>query len=192
MNKNIKQISTLGMLAAVATILMYIELPLPLMPPFFKLDISTSPALIGGFLFGPVGGILIALVKALIHALTSQTGGVGELADFLCSGTIILISSLIYKKHKTKKRAVCGLCIGVAGLIIVSALANMYILIPFYSQMMPIEQIFQACNAVNPLINSKLTYILWGVVPFNLFKGILISLLTMLLYKKISHIVKEI
>ncbi len=190
MKKNTKQLTTLALIAAISTVLMYIEFPIPFMPPFFKLDISTVPVLIGGFLFGPVSGILIALVKDIIHLLSSQTGGVGELADFLCTSAIVGISSAFYKNNKSKKHAILSLAAGVIGLIIVSSIANLYLLIPFYSKVMPIEQIFETCNAVNPLINGKVTYIIWGVVPFNFLKGIIVSLITMLLYKKISHIVK--
>lgn len=190
MKKNTKQLTTLALLAAISTVLMYIEFPIPLMPPFFKLDISTVPVLIGGFLFGPVSGILITLIKDFIHVLSSQTGGVGELADFLCTSAIVGISSVIYKNNKSRKNAVISLAVGIIGLVIVSSLANMYLLIPFYSNVMPIEQIFEACNSVNPMINGKVTYVIWGVVPFNLLKGVIVSIITMLLYKKISHIVK--
>lgn len=105
-----KFIASVGILSGISIVLMQIlEFPIPFMPPFLKFDFSTLPALIGGFAYGPVTGIAIAFIKAALHLLRTDTGGVGELADFLASGSLVLVSSLIYKRIKTRKGAVLGL-----------------------------------------------------------------------------------
>ena len=137
-----KFIASVGILSGISIVLMQIfEFPIPFMPPFLKFDFSTLPALIGGFAYGPVTGIAIAFIKAALHLLRTDTGGVGELADFLASGSLVLVSSLIYKRIKTRKGAVLGLVLGAIAMAIVGGLANYFILIPFYTNVMPMEQI---------------------------------------------------
>ncbi len=183
----------IGLLAAVATALMYLELPLTFlfMPPFLKLDISGVPTMIGTFMFGPAAGIFITLVKDLIHLLSSRTGGVGELSDFLIYATFALSAGFIYRFHKSKKGALIACLVGTAAVTGVGALTNLFLIIPFYSKIMPIDAIVSACNAVNPMINSINGYILFGAIPFNLIKGLIISGLTFLVYKRLSHLIKD-
>ena len=190
---NTKKLVYIGLLAAVATVLMYLELPLTFlfMPPFLKLDISGVPTLIGTFMFGPAAGIFITLVKDLIHLLSSQTGGVGELSDFLIYAAFSLGAGLLYRYHKSKKGALAACLTGTAAVTVIGALTNKYLIIPFYSKLMPIDAIVSACNEVNPLIDSIDAYILFGAMPFNLIKGLIISALTFLVYKKLSHLMKD-
>ena len=190
---NTRKLVYIGLLAAVATVLMYLELPLTFlfMPPFLKLDISGVPTLIGTFLFGPAAGIFITLVKDLIHLLSSQTGGVGELSDFLIYVAFSLSAGFLYRFHKTKKGALLACLTGTVVVTLVGALTNLFLIIPFYSKVMPIDAIVSACNAVNPMIDSINAYILFGAMPFNLIKGLIISALTFLTYKKLSRLMKE-
>ncbi len=184
-----KFIASVGILAAISVVLfMTLETPLPFMPPFLKLDFSNIPALIGGFAFGPLAGVFIALVKSLLHLIRTQTGGVGELADFITAASFIFTSSIIYKKTKSRKGAIIGLCAGSVAIAIVGALANYFILIPFYSHTTPLEQIFELCGKINPLVKSKITYVLYGAIPFNLLKGVILSAITFIIYKKVSKI----
>ena len=187
---NTKKLVYIGLLAAVATVLMYLELPLTflVMPPFLKLDISGVPTLIGTFM---AAGIFITLVKDLIHLLSSQTGGVGELSDFLIYAAFSLSAGLLYRYHKSKKGALAACLTGTAAVTVIGALTNKYLIIPFYSKLMPIDSIVSACNEVNPLIDSIDAYILFGAMPFNLIKGLIISALTFLVYKKLSHLMKD-
>ena len=184
-----KFIASVGILSGISIVLMQIlEFPIPFMPPFLKFDFSTLPALIGGFAYGPVTGIAIAFIKAALHLLRTDTGGVGELADFLASGSLVLVSSLIYKRIKTRKGAVLGLVLGAIAMAIVGGLANYFILIPFYTNVMPMEQIISLCGKANPLITNTLGYVLYGAIPFNLIKALLLSIITFVLYKQISKI----
>lgn len=174
---SIRELTTIGILGGVSTALMFWEFPLPLMPAFLKLDLSTIPVLIAGFLFGPVQGIIVALIKDLIHLLSTQTGGVGELADFICALSMVVPSSLIYIKKKNKKSAFRGLLAAVSFLIFASALTNMFLMLPMYMGSAPFD--------------VKLDIVITGIIPFNLIKGIILSTITMLLYKKISIIIKR-
>ncbi len=175
MQKNIKRLTTIGILSAISFVLMMIEFMIPFMPPFLKFDLSTVPVLFGGFMFGPIGGILVALVKDLLHLLMTSTGGVGELADFLCTGIMVLCSSLIYSKYHTKKGALIGLMVGILGLLIVSSLTNAFLLLPLYLNINPIE---------------TFPYITSAILPFNFIKGLILSAVTFILYKNISRILK--
>lgn len=184
-----KFIASVGILSGISIVLMQLlEFPIPFMPPFLKLDFSNLPALIGGFAYGPLTGIVIVFVKAALHLLRTQTGGVGELADFLASGSMVFISALIYKKHKTKKGAVISLAMGIGVMMIVGALANYFILLPFYAKVMPMEKIIEMCGKLNPLITNSLTYVIYGVLPFNLIKGLILSVITFILYKQVSKV----
>lgn len=175
MKLNTKKLTTIGILSAISFVLMMIEFPLPFMPPFLKFDLSTVPTLVSGFMFGPLGGICVALIKDLLHLLMTNTGGVGELADFLCTGIMVLCSSLVYLKYRTKKGALIGLFVGILGLLLVSSLTNAFLLLPLYLNINPLE---------------TLSYITGAIVPFNFVKGVILSIVTFILYKNISRILK--
>lgn len=180
-----------AMMAAISTVLMYFELPVPLMPPFLKLDISAVPVMIGSFMFGPAAGVMVAAVKALVHVLSTQTGGVGELADFLITSSFAITCGLIYRKNHTRNGALIASVASIGAISVVCCLANYFILIPFYENMMPIEAIISACNAINPAINSMAGYIFFGVLPFNIIKGTIAAIVTFLVYKKLSTVINR-
>ena len=177
-----------GILTAISVVLTFFKTPLPLIPSFLELNVSTIPALIGGFAFGPLAGVLIVLATQLIHMMVSHTAFVGELADFIMTGSLTLVASLIYANKKTRKRAIVGLALGIIAMTIAASFVNYFILLPFYSQAyMPMDKILEICSTVNPWIVDKLTYILYGAVPFNIIKGVILSVVTFILYKHISR-----
>ena len=181
-----------GILTAISVVLTFFKTPLPLIPSFLELNVSTIPALIGGFAFGPIAGILIVLATQLIHMMVSHTAFVGELADFLMQGSFTLVASVVYMTKKSRGRAFAGLGLGIIAMTIVAAFANYFIMLPFYAKaFMPMEQILELCAQVNHLITDKFTYVLYGVVPFNIIKGIVISIITALTYKHISRIIRK-
>lgn len=186
-----RKITVAAMFAAISTVLMYIEFPLPFLPPFLKVDLSGVAVLIAAFMLGPVQAVIITLVKDLIHLLSTQTGGVGELADFILLSSFAVTAAHVYRRHKDKKHAIIGCTVATVVLCVLSVFANMFLLIPFYSKIMPIEAIVGACQAINPAIDSLNGYYLFGVVPFNLIKGIILSTVTVLLYKRLSVIIKK-
>ena len=186
-----KKITYSAMFAAIATVLMYFEVPLPFMPPFLKMDLSGLVSILAAFMFGPLSAILITLVKDISHIFTSTSGGVGQVADFFMVSAFSIAASMAYRRFHTRKGAILGLSLGTLAMAVVGCFTNKYMLIPFYAQLMPIEDILPACSAVNPLIGSLDTYILFGAFPFNLIKGAILSVITLLLYKRLSNFIKE-
>ena len=183
---NIHKITLIGLFAAISTVLMFFEMPIPFLPPFLKLDISGAPIYIMAFLCGPAPAVYVTLIKDLVHVLSTTTGGVGELADFLMLASFSIIAGNTYRWKHNRQGVAIGLLLGSAVSILVACLTNYFMLIPFYSKIMPIEAIIEACNAVNPAIDSILGYIYFGVVPFNIIKCAVLSFLTLLLYKRLS------
>ena len=200
MNKTIAKqrlqlIVTAGVLAAIASILRFIETPLPLIPAFLKVDFSNIPALIGGFALGPVAGTAILFIKNLVYLPFSGTGGVGEVADFIVSLSLVLPAALIYKHKKKRGGAIIGMVSGSAIMSFVAApLMNYFILVPFYALVFfdsSVDAIIQMASAVNPSITGLWQYILFAVVPFNIIKCLIICLITGFLYKPLSPLLHK-
>lgn len=188
---SVSKMTKIAMLSVLAFVLMQFELILPIFPSFLKIDVSDLPALIGAFAMGPFAGIAIEAVKNLLHLMQTTTGGVGELANFVIGCSLAVPAAIIYKKHKSKKSAIVGLTVGTIAMTIVGALANYFVMIPFYTAFMPIDAIIELGTVINPNIISVETLVLFGIVPFNIFKGIVLSVLTLLLYKRISPILHK-
>ena len=187
----VRMISLVGVFAAISAILMFIEVPIPFLPPFLKIDLSGVPILIMGFLYGPVPAVCVTIVKDLVHLLSTQTGGVGELADMLVLSSFAVVSSLIYRKFSSRKGVALSVGCGVVTITVIGSLANKFMLIPFYSKVMPLDAIIDACHAINPMIDSMDAYVLFGAAPFNLIKGIILSALTLLLYRKLAGFIRS-
>ncbi len=186
------KITYTAVFAAIATVLMYFEFPLPFMPPFLKVDLSGAVVLIGAFIFGIGPAITMIGIKDLIHLTQSQTGGSGELADFLMLSTLVIVAVLLYRAHKTRKMAAVGCVVGSVAMACMGMLTNYFLIIPFYSAVgMPIDQILALCATINPSINGMGAYLLVGVLPFNLIKGAILTVITMLAYKKLSTFIKS-
>ena len=168
-----------AILSAMAFVLQLLEFPMPLSPSFARLDLSDLPALIGAFAYGPMWGMGIELIKNLLHLLNSTTGGIGELANFLMGCGLVFPAGLIYVRRKSRKSAIAGCVVGSVCMGIVSALANYYILLPMFQIFMLIDQIIDAFAEAIPLIHTKLDVVLLNALPMNIFKGFVISLLTM-------------
>lgn len=192
MNKNLKYIVKIGILSAVAAVLMLFELPLWFAPPFYKLDFSEIPILIGSFALGPVAGVIMELLKNLLNLLMdgTTTAFVGEFANFVTGCAFVLPAALIYKHKKSLKSALIGLAIGTVSLVIVGALMNYFVLVPAFSELyhLPLEKIVAMGTAVNASISDLKTLIIFAVMPFNLIKSLACSAVTLLLYKRVSKI----
>lgn len=188
---SVSKMTKIAMLSVLAFVLMQLELMLPIFPSFLKIDVSDLPALVGAFAMGPFAGVAIEAVKNLLHLFQTTTGGVGELANFLIGSALVVPAAWIYTKHKTKKSAFIGLMLGTVFMAITGSLMNYFVLIPFYTAFMPIDAIIGLGTAVNPAIDSLWTLIVFGIFPFNVFKGIVVSLLTLLIYKRISPILHK-
>lgn len=178
---------------AIASVLMYFEFPLPFMPPFLQVDLSGVAVLIGAFIFGIQPGICMILLKDMIHLSKSTTGGSGELADFLMMTTLIVIAVKMYQSDRTRKTAVLGCLTGTFGMAIMGMITNYLLIIPYYTIAMgwPIATILDLCAQVNPYIGNMWGYLLLGVLPFNLIKGLIITFITVLAYKKLSVFIRS-
>lgn len=193
-NRRIRNMVQIGMLAAVATVLMLFEFPLWFAPSFYQLDFSEVAVLIGAFSMGPAAGVVIETLKILLNFLINGTitAGVGELANFIIGCGLIVPAALIYKRHKTKKNAVLGMAVGTVAMTVVGSLINYFVLLPVYSAALPLpmDALIGMGTKINPAIDGLWTFVLFAVAPFNLLKGVLVSLLTLLLYKHISPLLK--
>lgn len=187
-----KVIAKVGVLAAVATLLMLLDFPLWFAPSFYKLDFSEVPVLLGAFALGPAAGAMIELVKILLNFVLNgtDTGGIGEIGNLLIGLSFIVPAGYIYKKHKSFKSAILGMVVGTISLAVVGAFLNYFLLLPVYSKIYgaPIQAFIDMAKALNPAITDLKTFIMYAVVPFNIFKGIVTSAMVMLIYKRLSPI----
>ncbi|WP_238543527.1 ECF transporter S component [Pelosinus sp. HCF1] len=190
---NTRYITKIGILSAIAVILMFFEVPLPMMPSFLKLDASELPAIIGGFVLGPMAGVIIELIKNVLHAANTQTMGIGEIANFLVGVAFILPASYLYRRYKSFKGAVLSLFIGTFSMMFSASLLNYFILLPLYQAVLhfPLEQIINLGTIANPRIVDLKSFIALGIAPFNMIKGIAMSLLTLMIYKKLYPVLCE-
>ena len=179
-----------GLLSAMAVILFYIEIPVV---AFYKLDLSTLPAILAGFAMGPIQGIAVIIVKNLVHMLGTSTACVGELADILMSCAFVVPASLYYRRHKDRKSALVAMLIGSATMVVVSVLVNYFILIPAYQVLMnlPLEVIIGMGQKVFGFIDTTVELVLAITAPFNILKAAVLSVVTYLLYKRVSPLLHQ-
>lgn len=187
---NTRSIAMIGMLSAISFILMFLEFSIPIMPAFIKLDISELPALLGAFAMGPVEGVIICLIKNLIHLVRTSTGGVGELSNFLLGAVFVFVAGLIYKLKKNRGGAIVGSIVGALAMALFSVVSNYFLVYPFYTNFMPMEAIIGAYQAINPNVNGLLECLVVFNMPFTFCKGILDVVITFLIYKRLSPIIK--
>lgn len=187
---NVRYLTVTAMLSAVAYILMFLDFSVPFMPSFIKMDLSELPALIGGFAFGPVCGVLICLIKNLLHLFITSTGGVGELSNFILGVSFVLPAALIYRYKKSKKMALLGSLAGAVIMGLFSIVSNYFLVYPVYYNFMDKELILAAYQAIIPSVKSILQCLIWFNMPFTIVKGLFSVIITFLIYKPISPILK--
>ncbi len=189
---NTRKLVVTAMLASLATVLMLFEIPLPFIaPPFYEMDFSEVPVLIGAFSMGPGAGVIIEAIKILINLIMNgtDTGGVGEIANFVIGCAYILPASIIYRRKKTKGNAILSMVVATVTMAVLSVFINAYVMIPIYSAIMPLDQIIQMGKDIVPLITNTLTFCVFCVAPFNIIKGVLVSVITTFIYKPLSRII---
>lgn len=190
-----KKIAVIGLFSAISTVLMLFEIPLPFAPSFYKLDFSELPVLIVSFAFGPVAGVMTEFIKILLKLVfkSTSTAFVGELANFVVGCSLILPAGLIYVARKNRTQAVIACIAGTLAMTVVGSLFNAVYLLPKFAALygMPLPAIVAMGSKINPSIHSVSTLVLFSVVPLNLLKGGLDSVLTALLYKRLSPIIKR-
>jgi riboflavin transporter FmnP len=189
----VRPLVSVALLSAIAAILLRVEFPLPFMPNFLKLDFSDIPAVLAAFAFGPLSGVAVEFIKNGIGLMFSDSGGVGQLANFIMGSAFVLIAGLIYKSHKTLKGAVAALIIGMLTMSVIACFVNYFITFPFYSAVYELktEAIVSMAAVFVPFIKTKLDVMIFTIFPFNLIKGTLISLITFIVYKRIRPFMKK-
>lgn len=190
----VRKTAMIGMFAAIAGVLMIIEVPVPFAPPFYAIDMSELPVLLCGFAFGPVAGVLTEFVKILIKLLLkpTTTAFVGELANFCVGCSMILPATILYHIKKKKTTAIAGSVAGTLCMTLFGTFFNAVYLLPTFAVMygMPLEGLIEMGTAINPAITNIVTFVAFCVAPLNLLKGTGVSVLTFLLYKPLSPILK--
>lgn len=184
-----QRMTRIALLAAISAVLFLPTFTIPIIG-FYKLDLSNLPVLLGGFSMGPIAGLIILAIKSLTGLITTTSGGVGELADFLLGASIMLPAVLIYRTNKSRKSALLGMVVGTVSLTICGVLANAVLLIPFYVTVMhfPLEAIVKTFTDIIPSVDSLGKMLAFVTAPFNVLKGVVLSLATFLLYKHLSPI----
>ncbi|MBR2950607.1 MAG: ECF transporter S component [Lachnospiraceae bacterium] len=189
-----RKIVIIGVFSAMSAVLMILEFPVPFAPSFYAIDFSELPALIGAFAYGPVAGVMIESCKIVIKIFLkpTSTAFVGELANFVTSCMLVLPASIVYLFRKSRKNAMIGAAIGTAVMTVFGTCFNAVYLLPKFAQMfgMPLDAIIGMGTAINPAIQGITGFVVMCVAPLNLLKGSLVSVLTMLVYKKISPVLK--
>ena len=188
----VRTIVQAGMLGAIAVVLMLFEIPLPFAPSFYEIDFSEVPVMIVTFAIGPVAGAAIELVNILLNFIINgtTTAGVGEVANFLIGCALVVPAGIIYRRKRTRTGAIIGMAVGTVFMTLIGCLLNAYVLLPVYATafQMPIDALVAMGTAVNGSIDSLFTFVAFAVAPFNLLKGVLVSLIVFLIYKKISPV----
>ena len=187
-----RMLVSIALCSAIAYVLMLIEIAIPIVPSFVKFDFSDLPALICAFTFGPLAGVFVELIKNLLHLLTTHTMGVGELSNFILGYCLVIPAGIIYKKNRTRKGALIGMLVGTLCFAAMGFFSNYFIVFPFYINAMgfPMDAIIEMGTKISPILDSELKLIALCITPYNIFKGVIISILTFLLYKRLKPILK--
>lgn len=187
---DIRKLTGIGMLSAIAFALMFLDFSVPFMPGFIKMDLSELPALIGSFAYGPIAGVIICLIKNLLHLLISSTGGVGELSNFLLGASFVLVAGLVYKFKKNRTGALIGSIAGAFIMGVFSIFSNYFLVYPIYYNFMPKEAILGAYQLIFSGVDNIMECLIVFNAPFTFIKGILSVVITFLIYKRLSPVLK--
>ncbi len=195
---NVRYMTMTAMLSAVAFVLMFLDFSVPLMPTFIKMDLSELPALIGSFAMGPVYGVVVCLIKNLLHLLMTSTGGVGELSNFILGAAFVLPAGIFYQRKRNKKSAFTGALVGAVCMAVIGIFSNTFLVYPIYYNIMPQEAIISAYQSAASILPIEFTwdtmmpYLVAFNMPFTFIKGMVTVIVTFLIYKHISPLIKGV
>ncbi len=187
---HIRKITVVALFAALSAVFMFFSFSLPFVPSYLKIDFSDLPALLASFSLGPLWGVAVSLVKNVINVFFTTTGGVGELSNFLLSAFFVFTAGLIYKRKKTKKNALVGAVCGIVVMCLMSLVTNTFLVYPAYTKLYGVEAIIGMASSILPSVDSTFDVILIFNTPFTFVKGLLNTVLTFLLYKRLSGIIQ--
>ena len=189
----IKSVAVVAIMGAIGFILMVLEFPMPfLIPPFIKFDFSELPAIITAFALGPIQGIIVCLIKNLLHLFITTSAGVGELSNFILGAIFVGTAGIIYRYKKTRSGALIGSIVGALLMAVISVVSNYFVVYPAYVTLygMPMEAIIGMYKALLPASDTLLKSLLIFNLPFTFAKGMIDALICFVVYKKLSPILK--
>lgn len=191
-----KNIVRLAIFTALSVVLyMFVKFPLPIFPAFLEFQFSDLPALLAGFMMGPVSGTIVLVIRTLIKLPFTGTACVGEAADLIMGLAFVLPAAFIYRRRRTLKGAVVALSVGTASTVVAAMIVNRFVLVPFYSLAFGFEAVIGMVKAIFPQITTETFYIYYifgAVLPFNLMRAVICALLTFLLYKRLKNLFDRI
>ena len=192
-NQRLSILVKTAVLAALAFIIFLLPISIPIFPGFLTFDFSEIPAIFAALAYGPVSAIAVELVKNLLHLFMSTTAGVGEFANFLVGCFFVVPLGLIYKRYKNRKGAFIGLGVSTISMVVLASLANYFLILKLYELIAgyPLQAVIGMSQAANSGITDKFSLILYAFVPFNLLKGLVISLITIVIYKRLSPLLHK-
>ena len=189
MKLNLKNMVLVSILGAISGVLMLFKFPLPIAPTFMKMDFSDSVLIIGGFLTGPVYSLIMIFIKWIVKIIitSTQTAYTGELSGLILNISFILPMSYFYRKNKTKKTAIMLMIIFSITTSIIAIITNVYMIFPLYG--LAGDAIVTPFKALFPFVDSVWQVMLISILPFNLMKIAINSIIALVLYKKVSTFV---
>ena len=187
---NVRMITMTGLFGALSAVLMMFSFSVPFMPSFIKMDLSELPALIAAFAMGPLSGAAVCLIKNLINLTMTTTGGVGEFSNFILGCFFVVPAGWIYKMNKNKNSALVGSLIGAVFMAVASVFSNYFVVYPMYSNFIPMDAIIGMYQAIYSGADTLLKCLIIFNVPFTLIKGLISVIITFVIYKHISPIIK--
>jgi riboflavin transporter FmnP len=186
---NTRSLVKMAVLAALGAILMLIEVRLPVFPGILKLELGDLPALLGSLAMGPLAGVIIELLKNIMNLLLdfTFTFGVGELSNFIVGSAFVASASIVYQRSRDKRGLLLGLLTGIFCMTLTACFSNYYIVIPAYMKAggFSLEKIVELFAMANSRITDLRTIILYAIVPFNLIKSTVVSIVALLLYNRV-------
>lgn len=188
----VTKLTVTAMLTAIAVVLQYIEVSVPLVPSFLKLDFSDIPELIGSFVISPVYGVIICFLKNLIHLPMTSSVAVGELSNFILGAVFVFVAGMIYKHNKTKKNAAVASVVGAIAMAVLSVVTNYFVVYPVYAQLWAggdMQVILNMYKAILPASDTLLKSLVIFNLPFTFVKGIVVAIVTMMIYKPLSKLI---
>ena len=186
---SMRKLTGTAMLSAIAYVLMFLDFSVPFMPSFIKMDLSELPALIGSFAYGPVAGVIICLIKNVLHLFITTTGGVGELSNFLLGASFVLVAGGVYHFKKTRTGALIGSVLGAVLMGLFSILSNYYLVYPIYYNFMPKEAVLAVYQDLFKVNSIEMAILIYNV-PFTFIKGLISVVLSALIYQPLRPLLK--
>lgn len=192
-----RRLAVLSLLSTIGFLLMFVEIPLPMFPPFLKLGISEIPALVGATLFGPLAGVIVELIKNILHGIlySQDSMGVGELSNFIAGSTFVVVSVWFMKRIRQSQLGYwIGTITGAIAMAVVMGIANYFIFIPAYAVLLgqSVSDIVLWSQSANSSITSLWALVLYAILPFNLIKGLIEAIITYPIYQRLRPMIKTV